>query len=81
MVDTKLLEEEIRKSGKRKGFLAEKIGCSTPSFRARVHGKYDFKVDEVNALCQELNITDPNVMMKIFFKGYVDNLATESGKK
>lgn len=68
MVDTQLLEEWIEKSGKRKSYLAEKVGCSIQSLRLKVTNKYDFRSSEVDTLCTELGITRLTDKEKIFFK-------------
>lgn len=67
MVDTQYLEKVIAESGKKKTYLAEKIGCSIQSFRLKSKNKYDFKLSEVEVLCSELNITKLSEKEKIFF--------------
>lgn len=67
MVDTQYLERLIKESGKSKTFLAKKIGCSPQSFRLKRIGKYDFRLSEVNILCDELGITKLTDKEKIFF--------------
>lgn len=67
MVNTQYLEEAIRTSGKRKGYLADKMGCSIQSFRLKSQNKYDFKLSEVDVLCDELGITSLKEKEKIFF--------------
>lgn len=57
MVNTQLLESRIEKSGKRKSYLAEKLGLSVQSFRLKCINKYDFTMSQVNILCKELGIT------------------------
>lgn len=68
MVDTVLLEEQIEKSGKKKGYLAEKCGCTIQALRLKINGEYDFKNTETDILCSELDITDLTLKEKIFFK-------------
>lgn len=68
MVDTQLLEEEIKKSGKRKSYLAEKCECSIQALRLKIQGKYDFSTTQVDVLCKELGITSLVRKEKIFFK-------------
>ena len=68
MVDTELLDEAIVASGKRLGYLAEKLGITIHTFRSRRIGKSDFLSDEITILCDELNIRDLNEKEKIFFK-------------
>lgn len=68
MVDTQLLEEEIKKSGKKKSYLAEKIGCSVQAFRLKIKGLYEFTNTQTDILCDELSITSLTKKEKIFFK-------------
>ena len=68
MVDTQYLEEIISSSGKKKSYLAEKIGCSIQTLRLKCKNEYDFTTSEVDALCTELGITKLTEKEKIFFK-------------
>jgi len=68
LVDTQLLEDWIEKSGKRKSYLAEKVGCSIQALRMKVTNKSDFRSSEVDTLCTELGITRLTDKEKIFFK-------------
>lgn len=68
MVDTELLEQKIIESGKKIGYLAEKLGISRQYFRMKCKNKADFTNGETNILCEELNITDLTEKEKIFFK-------------
>jgi hypothetical protein len=68
MIDTKLLEEQIDRSGKKKSYLAKQLGCTIQTFRTKCIGQYEFKVSEVETLCNELGITDLEEKEKIFFK-------------
>lgn len=62
-----MLEERIAQSGKTKSFLAEKIGCTIQTFRNKCINNTEFKVSEVNILCDELSITRLTDKEKIFF--------------
>lgn len=79
MVNTALLEEAIRTSGKRKQYLADRIGCTVQSFRMRVTNRYDFKSSDIDILCQELGITRLTDKERIFFAKNVDNSSTDGG--
>lgn len=79
MVNTELLENAIRSSGKRKSYLAEKIGCTIQSFRMRCTNKYDFKSSDIDTLCYELGISKLTDKEKIFFAKNVDNMSTNKG--
>ena len=68
MVDTQLLEEEIKRSGKKKTYLAEKCNCSLQALRLKIQGKYDFSTTQLDVLCTELGITSLTKKEKIFFK-------------
>lgn len=68
MVDTQRLGELIASSGKKKSYIAKKIGCSIQSLRLKCKNEYDFTTTEVDALCTELGITDLTEKEKIFFK-------------
>jgi gas vesicle protein len=57
LTDTQYLEKLIVESGKKKSYLAEKIGCSRQYFRMKCNNEAPFTVVEVNILCEELNIT------------------------
>ena len=67
LVNTQYLEELIAKSGKKKTYLANKIGCSRQYFGMKVHNKAPFTTDEVAILCNELNITRLTEKENIFF--------------
>lgn len=72
MVDTEELEKWIKKSGKKIGFLAEKIGISRQSFRMKCHNKTDFTNRETDILCVELGISELIDKERIFFAKNVD---------
>ena len=68
MVDTLLLEQRIKDSGKKYGYLAEKLGISRQYFRMKCKNKADFTNRETDILCSELGITSLTEKEKIFFK-------------
>lgn len=68
MVDTELLEQKIIESGKKIGYLANKLGISRQYFRMKCKNKADFTNRETDILCEELNITTLTEKEKIFFK-------------
>ncbi len=72
MVDTQLLEDVISRSGKKKGYLAERLGISIQSFRLKCKNDYSFTTDEVAELCDVLHITRLSDKERIFFKRKVD---------
>ena len=67
MTNTKLLEEKIAESGKKKGYLAEKCGLSLNGFRNCVTNKAEFKAAQIEVLCRELGITSLKEKESIFF--------------
>lgn len=67
MNNTELLEEKIKESGKRKNYLAEKLGLSYAGFRNCVTNKAEFKASQIEILCEELNITSLKERQDIFF--------------
>lgn len=68
MVDTQLLEDAISDSGKKKSYLADKIGISVQNLRLKMNNKSIFKSNEVAILCEELGITKLTDKEKNFFK-------------
>ena len=56
MTDTKLLDEWIERSGKKKKYLAKKVGLSNAGFRNCCTNKAEFTTGQVGILCEELSI-------------------------
>ena len=67
MTNTELLEELIRKSGKKKTYLAMKCGLSYAGFRNCVTNKAEFKQAQILVLCDELGITNLKTKEAVFF--------------
>lgn len=67
MTNKKLLEEKIVECGKKKGHLAEKCGLSRQGFLNCINGKAKFNTAQIQALCDELNITSLREKDAIFF--------------
>lgn len=67
MTDTKLLEKKIQGSGKKKGYLAGKVGLSLGGFYNCCNNKAEFKASQIDILCEELSITDLHERHAIFF--------------
>ena len=67
MTNTKLLEEKIQKSGKKKSYLAKRCGLSRAGFRNCMINKAEFKTSQVDILCEELGITSLREKDSIFF--------------
>lgn len=67
MNNTELLEKKIAESGKKKGYLAEKVGLSRAGFRNCLINKAEFKATQIDVLCTELEITSLEEKNVIFF--------------
>ena len=67
MTNTELLYDAIKESGKKKGFLAEKVGLSTAGFRNCCKNKAEFTARQIQILCEELNISSLKTRHAIFF--------------
>lgn len=67
MTNTELLEKEIKESGKKKSYLAKKVGLSPAGFRNCVINKAEWKVSQIDILCTELGIVDLKKRHAIFF--------------
>lgn len=67
VVNTLYLEDKIRLSGKKKQFLADKIGCSRQYLMMKVRNKAEFNLKEVGILCSELGISTSKEKNAIFF--------------
>ena len=67
MTNTKLLEDKIAKSGKKKSYLAAKCGLSNMGFYNCMNNKSEFKQSHIKTLCDELSITSLKEKDSIFF--------------
>ena len=67
MTNTELLEQKISDSGKKKGFLAVKVGLSRAGFRNCMTNKAEFTASQIDILCEELSITSLKERFAIFF--------------
>ena len=67
MTNTELLEQKIKESGKKKGYLAAKCKLSPAGFRNCVMNKAEWKASQIDTLCKELHITDLSERQRIFF--------------
>lgn len=67
MVDTQLLDDAIRESGKSKSYLSDKCSMSVQTFRLKRLNVSSFTTDEVEVLCRELDIKPLSRKEKIFF--------------
>lgn len=67
MTNLELLEAKIKESGKKKTYLAEKIGLTYAGFRNCCLNKSEFRTGQVKKLCEELNIESLEERQAIFF--------------
>lgn len=67
MTDVQYLEKLIKESGKKREYLAEKLGLSRQSFSAKCNGKSEFNATQMRILCEELKIVDLEVKEAVFF--------------
>lgn len=67
MTNTALLDDWIKKSGKKVGFLAERCGLSLGGFYNCRNNKAEWKASQIQILCDELGIKDLKVRQAIFF--------------
>ena len=67
MVNTLLLDEKIKTSGLKSGFIVDKLGISRNSFGKKKKNVHPFKKAEIYVLCDLLKITDDAEKTSIFF--------------
>ena len=58
-MNTNKLRAKIKENGLNQNCVAERIGISSNSFSRKLLGKRDFTLSEVVALCEVLNIENP----------------------
>lgn len=67
MTNTELLKTLISKKGLKMKFVAEYLGLSAYGFQLKVENKQEFKISEVSALCDLLEIESLEDKEVIFF--------------
>lgn len=67
MANAQYLEEEIKNSGLKKSFLADKCGITRQSFTNKCKDPSSFTAAQVSILCKELKITQLVKRNEIFF--------------
>lgn len=67
MVNTELLNLKIKESGLKKSQLCKAMGITYQTFRHKRNNASAFTSQEVNTLCELLNIRTMTEMKKIFF--------------
>lgn len=66
MIDTEKLEDAIKTSGLKKGFIAERLGLSRGGFTNCLQGKSEFRVGQIRTLCELLRLNHDQINA-IFF--------------
>lgn len=67
MTDTTLLDQKIKESGLKQGYISEELGLSRQGWWLKRKGKYPLTADEIQKLCKMLNITSLREKENIFF--------------
>lgn len=76
MTNTELLKDKIRQSGLKLGFIAEKLDTSYHWLNKKMNNEVEFKVCEIQTLCELLNITSLKEKDEIFFAKNVEKSST-----
>lgn len=66
MVDLVMLNEEIKNSGLKKNYIADRMGITVNGFNKKLTGKSDFKLSEAEKLCSILGIDSNKKKLDIF---------------
>jgi DNA-binding Xre family transcriptional regulator len=66
MENTQYLDKIIVSSGKKKGYLADRLGMTRQTFSKKIQDPSSFTNLQTNILCEELNITLLSERQKIF---------------
>lgn len=57
-INTPLLQQKIKDSGLKVGFIAEKLGRSRKALNDKIQGKTEFLPSEIRIICELLQLTD-----------------------
>lgn len=71
MINMQLLENEIKDSGLKKGYIANKMGLTTQGLSKKIK-KCRLTTDEADALCKIIGICSDKKKCEIFFASNVD---------
>lgn len=66
MGNPQYLDDYIKESGKKKGYLADKLGVTRQTFKKKCKDPSSFTSHHATILCEELNITRLTDREKIF---------------
>lgn len=76
MTNQEKLQEYIKQSGLKRGFIAERLGITPYGLSMKITNKSEFKASEIDILCEILHI-DVTERMAIFFAKSVDCQSTQ----
>ena len=68
MINNELLLQEIRESGLKLSYIAEKTGMSMMSLNRKINGETEFKVSEIIKISEILRLSD-SLKVQIFLPG------------
>ena len=68
MINSEMLQQEIKESGLKLSFIAEKSGMSLMSLNRKINGETEFKVSEIIKISEILRLSD-ELKVKIFLPG------------
>ena len=57
-INTPLLQQKIKDSGLKVGFIAKKLGRSRQALNDKIQGKTEFLPSEIRIICELLQLTD-----------------------
>lgn len=75
MVNTELLNKKIDESGIKKKVVANRIGVSSTTLRAKINGVYAFDSEQMTQLGEILKLNNDE-FMAIFFPTMVEKIST-----
>lgn len=78
MTNTVRLNELIKKSGLKKGWIAARLHLSSYGLRRKLWNKSQFKAGEIKLLCELLGIVSLEEISGIFFNDNVDIRTTKN---
>lgn len=68
MINSEMLQREIKESGLKLSFIAEKSGMSLMSLNRKINGETEFKVSEIIKISEILRLSD-ELKVQIFLPG------------
>ena len=71
------LNKLIKKSGLKRGYIADVVGISYYSLNKKINNESPFKAGEIQIMCELLGITDLEEKERIFFAEDVEKYSTK----